>query len=283
MLVHCFDHLISLEEIQDLIIGVKLVDRGILFLVFDILTAQAVDRVHPGRLAVKVRDDGTAARLEDPSRLGNGPARIAGGMQHAVGPDRVEGIGFKRQIKSIRSAHIFRLYAFYFEMFDRHCHGIGSEVGSCDANAALQEFQAVIAHPAADLEQVFALQQLRLTVDALHDPGELIRVHPRPDVSKELRGSGLDALIGHVLKTQGMGVPIIVDLTNGCRQFFIHVRFFPILIDFSHRPVSSECRSVSPPAAGSSACVWLWQCCRHCVLRKNPCSCARTEAAFPKA
>jgi hypothetical protein len=191
MFVNCFDDLVALEEIQNFLVCIKLVDRRVFLFVFDILTPEAIDRVHPGGLAVEVGDDRPPPGLSTRRASCNRPARVAGGVQHTVRPDRIEGVVFEGQVEGIGRAHIFGLYIFYFEVLDRHRYRIGGQVGSRDADAALQEFQAVIAHAAADLQQMFALQQFRFPVDTVHDPRKFIGVHPRPDVSKEFRVPGL--------------------------------------------------------------------------------------------
>jgi hypothetical protein len=91
----------------------------------------------------------------------------------------------------------------------------GRQIDRGDAHPALQELQAVEAHAAADLEQVLPLEQRRLALDAVHDPGELVRVHPGADVLEELGRPDLDARIRDVLQPERVGIPVAAHRRDG--------------------------------------------------------------------
>src|SRR5690349_17176422 len=72
---------------------------------------------------------------------------------------------------------------------------------------------------------MLSVEKFRFAVDALHNPGKLIWVHPRTDMREEFGGTGFNVFISYILQAQCVCIPIIVDLANGCRQSFIHIFF----------------------------------------------------------
>lgn len=111
-------------------------------------------------------------------------------------------------------------------MLPGQLHRRGREVGGGHPHAALQEFEAVEPHAAADLQQVPALQVGGLALDARHDPRELEGIHPRPDLGKEFAAA--DFYLGPklVLHAERVRLPIFIYSRNGALLLVIHDRLF---------------------------------------------------------
>jgi hypothetical protein len=61
---------------------------------------------------------------------------------------------------------------------------------------------------------MFAREELRFPVDALHNPGELIGVHPWTDMGEKFRGTRFYLFIGNILQAKRVCIPIIVDIAH---------------------------------------------------------------------
>ena len=215
MLPFGFDDLVTGKHRFDFLFGQEIIHRRIFFIEFDVDPGNLLQAVHPGGFAVEVGDDRPPARLEHPADLAQRPGGVAGGMHNAVGPDRIEGIIREAEIEHRLHPHIFRLHVFQLEMPPGHLHCVGGEIGGGDPHPALEEFQAVIAHPAADLQEVLSPQKPRFAVDARHDPGKLIGIHPLADMVEKFPAPRRQAAIGGVLQSQGMGVPVVIYRRQG--------------------------------------------------------------------
>src|SRR6266498_772715 len=205
----------ALKEIKDFRLCIELINRWVFFFVFDILTTEVMKKEHPGGFSIKVGYDGASAYFEDTPCLLNGATGIAGCMQYAIRPDGVKCVIGKRQVESVGCTNIFRLDFFELKMLTSDCDGVGSQVGCSDTHATLQEFQTIVTHATTDFEQVFSLEEFCFPINALHNPGKLIGVHPRTDMGKKFRATGLYTSIGYILKAQRVRIPIVVNFSNG--------------------------------------------------------------------
>src|SRR5688572_24912115 len=154
-------------------------------------------------------DHRAAAGLEYAPHLGDGTARVARRVQHAIRPDRLERLVRKRQLKRIADAHLLGSKPCDLEVLARDTDRGFREIDGRHPHAALQELDRIEAHSAADLEQLLADESARFALDALHDPGKLVRVHPGPDVIEELARAWHERVIANVLQAKRVSVPVL--------------------------------------------------------------------------
>ena len=114
------------------------------------------------------------------------------------------------------------------------------EIYSCDIDAALQEFQAVVAHPATNLQQFFSAKNGGLGLNSLHDPRKLVRVHPGSDVLVECRAAYFNIRIRNVLKTQRVRLPVIAYAFYYCIHEMSLLRFRPGEFDSITRTITEH-------------------------------------------
>src|SRR5688500_9659779 len=107
-------------------------------------------------------------------------------MKHAVGPNGVKGVVTKRKREHVLHSNIFRRDMLQIKMPASELGSRRRQIGRRDLHSPFQKLQTVVAHAAADFEQMFSLEQLGFSFDPLHDPRKLIGVHPRPYMLEKL-------------------------------------------------------------------------------------------------
>src|SRR5688572_8535422 len=212
----------SPEHREDRVVRVELVDGRVFLVRLDGLATKAVDQPHPRRSPVKVADHRAAAGFEYAPHLGDGAGRVARRVQHAIRPDRIERFVRKWQLERVADADFLGFQPCDLEVLTRDTDRGFREIDRRHPCASLQELDRVEAHAAADLEQLLAGERARLALDAFHDPGELVRVHPGADVIKESARAWHQRMVANVLQAERVPVPVIADRANLAFDVFFH-------------------------------------------------------------
>src|SRR5688572_18269637 len=152
MLLNGLVNLESNKHCLDLALRQEVVYWRICLFILDIFPPPMMEQVHPGWLAIKMTNDGPSTPLKHPTGLLNGSSSIPGGMEDPIGPDSIEGVIVKRQVKRISDTDILGLNTLGFKMATGEGNRIRGQVCGGHPNAAPQKFQAIVAQPTTDLQ-----------------------------------------------------------------------------------------------------------------------------------
>src|SRR5690606_23664279 len=220
-----------------------------------VLAAVFREVIHPRRLAIHMRNHRAAARLQDAVDFTDRARCIASVVDDPARPYAVERVIREGEGEDVLGLDGFRPVALQLEVAFRNVDCRLGEISDGHAYATLQELERIESHSGTDFEDVLALQQFGLLVDAGHDLWKLVGVHPGSDMVEGLFRSNGEVLRLDILQAESVAFPICLDSRDILTRCQCHLRLPSYVENRSRlRRNRTRCVAANPSTSFSNAC-----------------------------